>query len=235
MRRVLFVLTVVLAIALVPSKASAAPIDLFQWVFNVDGTVYDSFGVDGSSTLPGGFSLTPAATGAQGTLNVTISGAGPHSLVSFYDYELDEILNGFTNEYATIVGAPSAGQSYEVDEPGFVFGDIYTNVLAGTLDNTNAVGAGSADDVSVGLGWNFVLTGAETAVIALNISTTAPVGGFYIQHSDEDTATTLYYSSSINISGGGPVGVPEPATLLMLGIGFCALGGARFRRTSARG
>lgn len=228
MKRVLLGL-VVAALTALPSRASADPIDLFQWVFNVDGTLYDSSGGLGSSTLPGNFSLTPSATGPQGLLTIAITGVGAHSFIGFYDYELDETANGFSNEFAVMNGVTPAGLSWEVDEPGFTFGDIYTNVQNGALDNTNAVGASTPDDVSVALGWNFLLTAGQTALINILISTTAPTSGFFISHIDTLTNTTLYYSTSMVISGGpSQVPVPESGTLVMVAFGLLMLVGARY-------
>lgn len=227
------------ALLIAPSSASAAPIDLFQWVFNVDGTLFDSTGVLGSSALPANFSGTPLSTGAQGLITASITGAGAHSFTAFWDYELDETVNGFSNEYATVVGAPAAGLSWEVDEPGFVFGDIYGNIQTGLLDNTNAVGIGAPDDVSVALGWNFNLAAGETALISLLVSTVAPVSGFYIGHFDPGTGSQLFYSTALRITG-GPVQVPEPGTLVLTVLGIAAFAGRkrlralRSRSTAAR-
>jgi hypothetical protein len=230
MRRVLSGLAV-LGLLLMPSKASADPIDLYQWMFNLDGTIYDSLGLDGSSTLPGAFSLTPSATGAQGLLQVTVTGTGAHSFLAFYDYELDETANGFSNETASVSGAPQAGLSWEIDEPGFVFGDIYTNLLAGAFDNTNNLPG--AEDVSVGLGWNFLLGAGETALISLLVSTVAPAAGFFITHMDP-TGTALYYSTSLAITGGPPSQVPESGSLVVLALGLVMLVASRRWRQGLR-
>ena len=235
MRRVLFGFMVA-ALLVVPSKASADPVDLFQWVFNVDGTLYDSAGVLGSSTLPGNFSLTPSATGPMGLLTTTITGAGNHSFIGFFDYQLDESANGFTNEFAAVTGVAPAGLSWEIDEPGFTFGDIYGNIQSGNLDNSNGVGAGNPDDVSVALGWNFILGAGETALVSILISSVAPTAGFYISHFDSLSQTTLYYSTSMSIGGQPPSAVPESGTLVLLGLGLAILAATRgraFRRVTA--
>jgi hypothetical protein len=122
--------------------------------------------------------------------------------------------------------------NWEIDEPGFVFGDIYDNVQLGSsaLDNTNAVPSGSPDDVSAAFGWSFNLGAGESALIRLMVSELAPAFGFYLAHHDVGEATTLYYSTSLQISGGGgPPVIPEPGTLFLLGTGIAAFSGRCLR------
>ena len=195
------------------SGASAATIDLFEWAFNNDGTI-------NSTVLPGGINST---TGL-GTASITISGAGAHYFIAYFDHEIDEAINTFFNESGGVVGAPAAGQSWEIDEPGFVYGDIYTNFLAGTLDNSYGLPPGELDDVSMALGWSFSLLAGETATISLQLATTPPLGGFYLQQIDLDSQENIYFSSSVRIGGEGPV-IPEPATMLLLGSGLAGLVG----------
>lgn len=57
----------------------------------------------------------------------------------FLDAEIDGSTNTFFNEYGEMIGVAGPGVSWEIDEPGFVFGDIVDHLLAGTLDNANSL------------------------------------------------------------------------------------------------
>lgn len=75
------------------------------------------------------------------------------------------------------------GLSWEIDEPGFVFRDIYDNFLLGTLDN--AIGSPLPDDVSMALGWQFLLNPVEQGLLEFLLGTTPPVG-FHLRQFDPD-------------------------------------------------
>ena len=214
--------------------ASASTFSLFEWVFNVDGTISDSYFSD---PLPSGLSGNLAADGTPGSITMTMTGGGARYFGAMFDYEMDEILNGFSNEYGVASGSPVAGQSWEIDEPGWVFGDIYTNLGNSALDNTNAVQTGTPDDVSIAFGWNVVLQSWQTALITLNLSHTAPTSGFYLGHFDPDSNASLYFSSSLRITGTQPpTGAPEPGTaaLLLVGLGVTgAISRAKRKKSAA--
>jgi hypothetical protein len=209
----------------VSSGAMALTIDLFDWAFNVNGTTYESLaGTNDPSILPSAFNDSGFdwVTGL-GTLTVDFSAPGPgtYSFLSFFDHEIDEPDNTFFNEYGDVsVGVPVAGQSWEIDEPGYVFGDIYTNFLAGSLDNSNGVPANLPDDVSMAMGWAFALGDGESALITLALSDVAPAG-FHLRHTDPDSDASIYFSSSLDISGPHPV--PEPGTLLLMAVAMVTL------------
>ncbi len=117
-------------------------------------------------------------------------------------------------------------QSWEIDEPGYISGNIYDNVLAGTLDNTNSVPKYSVDDVSWAMGWKFTLAADESALIKLVLSdTAAPSEGFYMEQVDPDSDKTIYFLSTLDINP-----VPEPATLLLIGTGLAELLGIRRKK-----
>ncbi len=220
MKGIRSVILVLLMIVFGVSGASADVV-LFDWGLNVNGTVYSkTTAVSGLNSA--GFDTS---TGL-GTLVFTYSpGAGSYKFTSFFDHELSENINTFFNEYGSTSGVPGAGQSWEIDEPGYVFGDIYNNFLAGTLDNTNSVPISAPDDVSMALGWDFNLAAGETALLRLRLTTTAPAGGFYLQQTDPDSGEDVYLAGDLTIRGGGEPTIPEPATMLLLGSGLAGLVG----------
>jgi hypothetical protein len=200
------------------SSAKAGPL-LFELATNVDGTVCDS--LSGCTTLPAGWDSSGFDfTTGLGTLKLSLAGGGLHFAGLFVDHEIDETINTFYNEYGEAVGSPTSGLGWEIDEPGYVFGDIYANFVASTLDGTNAVPDGAEDDVSMALGWNFLLAADETATLTFLLSEVEPASGFYLKQIDPDSPAAVYFSSSLDIA---PTGVPDAgatAVLLMLGGGL---------------
>jgi hypothetical protein len=107
------------------ASANAVTIDLYDWGFNTDGEVISS--ADGD--VPGDLGTTLNATydvsgfnfgTGLGTVDVTVTGVGVHSVVSWFDHEIDEGVNGWTNETgSTSVAGTAVGQTWEIDEPGF--------------------------------------------------------------------------------------------------------------------
>jgi hypothetical protein len=175
-----------------------AEISLFQFALNKDTAV--STGV-----VPPG-STFDTSTGL-GNIRLDFAGAGLHSSYAFFDHEMSEAVNTFFNELGAVSGAPSAGQSWEIDEPGFAapFGDIYDNFLAGTLDNS--IGTPDPNDVSMAMGWNFILGPGEIGQINFLLATT-PLAGFHLRHFDPASGEELFLASTLLIRGPVPT-VPE--------------------------
>lgn len=230
MKRIAIVVMVLGLVAAPAVTTEAANISLFEAAFNVDGTV-EGTNTSLPGTLPGAWALGGFNfTTGLGAIGLQLTGAGSHSVGAFFDLEIDEAINTFYNEYGVVsVTAPPAGLSWEIDEPGYVFGDIYTNFLAGLLDNTNGVPDGVPDDVSVALQWDFSLTPGQTAYLTFQVfelaaGVPAPTG-FYLVQVDPDSQASVYFTTSLDIRGDQ---FPEPATLLLLGLGLLA-GATRLR------
>ena len=223
-----------------PVGASAAPIapTLASLLLNVDGATYDSL-VDGA--IPGSLggatvdaSGFDAATG-MGILRFRLTGAGVHTVLGFFDIDLREDQE-FTNDLGTTVGAPAAGESWEIDRPN---GDIYdhsvnTTAAASLLSNSDdLIGP---DDVSLALARTFLLNPAELAFIEF-IGSEADFGisaGLRLRVSDQSSLNAYALSSALRVDPGQvePTPVPEPGTLLLLGAGCMVIARTLRRRTT---
>lgn len=197
---------------------SAHAVLLNEWVFNIDGSISDIVFDDPMPT-------TGILEDGLGVLSLEISGAGNHNVIGFFDFEIDQTANSYYNEFAEITGTAGAGQSWEADEPGRVFGDIIDNVYYGSLDNTNAVGYGEEEDVSFAMGWDFSLLTDEVATINFIFTEVLPDVDFYMTQADPDDPNRDYafyfYSELIIETSGGPIGptpspVPEPGTVMLM-------------------
>ncbi len=212
---------VVIVLFAMPATSAGDTISLFDYAFNLDGTLSQA----PSQADTSGFNF---GTGL-GTISVSIGGAGDHYVALFLDHEIVESENTFFNEFGGTGGTLASGQGWEIDEPGWVFGNIYDNLIAGSLDSDNAVPSSAPDDVSMALSWNFLLAENETATISFLVSTLSPSSGFYLSHTDPDSNATIYFSSTIDITG-GPV-IPTPSSVAMLvGLGLMGVLGARARK-----
>ena len=207
-------------------EAVAGQIDLFDYGYNVDGTSsvptfgdpvptnVDESGFDDLSGL--------------GTITATFNTAGSHYMGLWVDHEIDETVNTYFNEYGSKVTspAPPTGLSWEIDEPGYSFGDIFANFEDGTLDGTNDVGAGFEDDVSMALAWDFSLNAGDKATVTFTLTQSQPTSGFYLAHRDPDSIESIYFYSNLNIQRATPGIVPLPPAFALaipgLGLAFAA-------------
>ena len=105
-------LAVLLSLSLLSFSANAGPINLEEWVFNIDGAITESYFGD---SLPGDGTLNEDGLGS---FSFDIEGAGNHSVIGWFDFEIDESINTFFNESGQAVGTARTNQSWEIDEPG---------------------------------------------------------------------------------------------------------------------
>ena len=209
-------------------SVSASTISLWEWGFNIDGTI--SYSIDDNPPVPN----TLDADGLS--LTWSTSDIGNHFFIAWFDYEINEEGDTWFNEYGEInnISDAEAGQSWEIDEPGWYYGDIYFNFEDNTLDKGNGVPAGSENDVSFAMGWNFSLASGQTADIDLLISQTMPTSGFYLSQTDPDSNKTIYFSSTLFISGTPEAPpIPEPSTLILFVFGLLGSAGVSRRKKIA--
>lgn len=216
MQRLFPLCLIVLLAGMLSVPATAGPV-MFEYALNLDGTVYTPGDILPASVNSSAFDFS---TGL-GVLSVTLL-PGVHNAIFYADIEIDEPINTFFNEYGDTSGAAPAGLSWEIDEPGFnpPYGDIYTNMLNGALDNTNAVTVNGVNDVSFAIGWDLTVPAGFRGQIIWRIAETPPQAGFYLQQTDPDSPYSLYFSGDVAIRPEGDI--PEPGTwpLVLAGIGL---------------
>lgn len=237
MKKLRVIVLTLLFVAFGVSGAWAVVVDLYDWGFNIDGTTYfspDIYSPPNPGQLPGSINVSSftfsngiGSGGGFGTITIDVAGAGTHSVIGWFDHEIGEATNTYFNEYGAVHGTPVAGQSWEIDEPGWFFGDIYDHLLAGALNNDNGVPSTDPDDVSMAMGWNFTLASDEWAVITLLLGENVPSSGFYLAQTDPETLPeyTLYFSSALEKQV-----IPEPGTMLLVGSGVAGLFGLGRKR-----
>jgi hypothetical protein len=146
----------------------------------------------------------PSTDGKGVRISYTLNRAGSKLTDLRFLFYADAEIAGdvdYTNEYALAVGSPGTGQSdpapdsWEIDEPGFVFGNIYSNLANGSLDNSAGVTADSPEDVALALGFDLGTVGpADTVKIEILLSDTQKsLSPFKLSHHDlsapQDTLT----------------------------------------------
>lgn len=176
--------------------------------------------------------FTTVDANGEGTFGWTYSNTSGAPLLNalflgFVDLEFDSLINGFTNEYGDFVAlavppsTPLGGitaYAWEIDEPGFFFGDIVQNLLAGMLDNTNSVPFNAKDDVGMALGFSVgTLQPLDVMNLVFTLSRT-DIGG--LRQSDDDSPDSIYWNGYVSITSAPsnpPPGsdVPEPASAVL--------------------
>jgi len=203
------------------NSANAAQVSLEDWIFNIDGATHEAFFGD---PLP----TTGSLVDGLGTLSLEITGSGSHNIIGYFDYEIFETSNTFFNESGAVTGTPETGQSWEIDEPGFIFGDIIDNAITGSLDNSVAVSPGNEEDVAFAIGWDFSLLANDTAFIDFVITDMLPSVDFFLTQMDPDLGESIYFYSTLDVQGSGflpgsSVDVPEPSTWYLMLAGLLCL------------
>ncbi|MBV1882027.1 MAG: hypothetical protein KUG82_10355 [Pseudomonadales bacterium] len=147
----------------------------------------------------------------------------------FLDAEIDSYLNTYFNEYGDVgdlvLGAGSEdvlADSWEIDEPGFVFGDIFDNLSVGGLDNSNGVSVDAPDDVSLALGFDLgSLLDGESFGVSFEIS---EINNGGLGHFDMDSADGFYFNGFVVEPA---ISVMEPGSLALLFMGIVGICGSR--------
>jgi hypothetical protein len=192
--------------------------DTDGWALYHNGDVHGS--ADGGVLPPGADMSGFDTESGLGSITVYIgSGAqGSHSVFLFLDHDVDLDTSSYYNEYGLSHGPLPEGLSWEMDEPGYVHGDIYDNFLAGSLDNMNGIGPGRTDDMSMALGWDFDTGEARGALVTFYVTRdpflASGYQGFCLSQTDAESLETLYLYSSVHFSEAVPV--PEPGSIFLL-------------------
>lgn len=229
-KRLLFGFTVAL-VALTPPRATASVV-LSRVLVAIDGAFFDSFypptqaiGFPGLID-DGSFDYS---TGL-GVLTVSRLGVGAHRVSAYFDIDITDFLSGNppSNDRGSVLGVAAAGQRWEIDS---LSGDILSHIYGGRpLDNS--ISSFTPMDVTMALSWDFVLAPGEAAVIKFTTaSLDSGVGLALVQRDDLIGFPTVYFNSDLEIRSAA-TSVPEPSTLLLVGLG---VGAAEFRRRRAPG
>jgi hypothetical protein len=230
-----------LAVLLVPVRAFATPF-LFDWCVNHNGSVgpinqQPSNSCNGG-TLPAdpsvntaSFDKTLDAPNNLGSITVTF-GTGSQYIAVYMNYDVDPLPFDPFHDNGFVIGVPSAGVSYELDDPSTgIFFDFAAGALTNFNNTTSCFTPSSGCDVSWALAQSLIVNPAlfSGGSVTFTVSSTPPASGFYLQQKSDVTGNSIYLSESLRLT---PVTtpVPEPQTLTLLLWGLPALAMRRRRR-----
>lgn len=230
-------------------------VDLQEWGFNINGTIYDNqvYGHT-SADLPVNFNTSgfDFVTGI-GTITATFTTPGTYAVVGFFDHEMNQSVNGWMDETSAQVGLRPTGLSFQSETPNDVRNKWFYNgaplqnaVEFGPAQDGMGLpgGAQTPNDIAMAIGWNFILAAGETGLVTFTVSNAATLG-FYLQQSDPSFVGTgladpsadpgsIYFTSNLDMDGGGGPQevIPEPSTILLFvsGLALIVVGKRRLLR-----
>ncbi|BDC49798.1 hypothetical protein F183_A21140 [Bryobacterales bacterium F-183] len=213
-----------LLLAVTATVASAGTIQLeaISGYLHADGALVTQL----TSSSTGYFSTLDGNNAGQLGWTFTNSTSATMTNVLFFgfvDADLDRDLNSFFNEYGTFyslsllqdapAGAIAPGQ-WQIDEPGYLFGTIVSDLQAGSLRNTNSVPSSAPDDVSLALGFQIgSLAPGQSVSLVLRIANTN-IGG--LQQVDPDSGSQFFLNGYAALAEPVSTSVPEPANVALL-------------------
>lgn len=227
------------------AQSKADPVvALFDYGYNIDGDISNPLFGD---AVPGGVNESAFDDfEGIGTITATVSGAGSHNVMLWVNHDIDDVNlpqgNTFFNENGEAVGTNSdPSRSWEIDDPDPFFGDIIElgngdpgHFFTNTLDDSNNDFDFFAGDISMAMGFTFVLEEDEVANISFTLSREEPLDDFFLVQTDFDSedefgvgSATIYFTSGLSIS---IASLPEPGTLALIGLGLIGVAGIRRRR-----
>jgi hypothetical protein len=236
-------------------SAFAGTVDLTDAFVYLDGSVYElgvanpPGAVDLSGFSPTNFGSPGSGYNGLGTIRVNLAGGGSHTVVVYFDHDINNLANGAFNEYGVATGALPAGFSWQLGDPNDISvnpTDIWEQASFGNLLNRNDVGTPAPPpniccDVAMAEGITVNLASNQTAVLTFTTSQTRPDTAFYLSQFDvpgltdnppdltRGDAVYLHASLDVTTTRGGS-DTPEPGTIVLLLSGLGVVAFARGRR-----